>query len=313
MKRELNYKRVGVFALALILIIVFIVIGIKKAVNTSRLHKTIEYKLSVVGYKDSEIEVIKNKLNNEQIEKVLNSPYEKNLSLFLNEKYFIYKNLEEYLSLYKTNTNSSKVVALVNTGANKEFYSEIKKTDTSKGALMLVNKFYGLEEAYVPSDLVDVPGYYAYQGIKLSESIYDDFTSMLDAAREAGYTLLASYGYRSYADQKDAYDSIAFNSSERQADTIAARAGHSEFQTGLSVVVDSYGKEIDQTSDEYKWIKENSYKYGFIIRYPENTEDITGFETDYFRLRYVGKDVASKIHSENITFDEYYAYYIENR
>ena len=313
MKRELNYKRLGVFILAVILIIVFIILGIKKAVNTSRLHKTNEYKLSVVGYTEKEIKVLSSKLTNEQIQKVIDSPYEKNLTKFLNEKYFIYKNLDKYLELYKTNTDSTKVVALVNTGANEEFYSTIKKTDTKKASLMIVNKFYGLDEKYEPSDLVEVPGYYAYADIKISQSIYKSFTNMLDKARDAGYTLLASYGYRSYKDQKEAYDSIAAGSSERQADSIAARAGHSEFQTGLSVVVDAYGKEIDKNSDEYKWIKDNSYKYGFIIRYPEGKADITGFQTDYFRLRYVGVEAATRIHNENITFDEYYAYYIENK
>ena len=313
MKRELNYKRVGIFALAVILIIVFIVIGIKKAVNTSKLHKTIEYKLSTVGYKEEDINIIKSKLNDEQINTLLNKPYEKDLTKFLNEKYFIYKNLDKYLALYKNNTNTSKVVALVNTGANEEFYSTIKKTDTSKGNLMLVNKFYGLDENYVPSDLIEVPGYYAYADVKLSEKLYDDFTDMLDAARNAGYTIIASDGYRSYADQKEAYEYIEDTSSKKQADSLAARAGHSEFQTGLSVVVASYQKSIDKNSEEYKWLSNNAHKYGFIIRYPENTEDITGFQTDYFRLRYVGKDVSSKIHSEKITFDEYYAYYIENR
>jgi D-alanyl-D-alanine carboxypeptidase len=64
-------------------------------------------------------------------------------------------------------------------------------------------------------------------------------------------------------------------------------------------------------SEEGKWVKENCYKYGFIIRYPEGKEDITGYDNEPWHFRYVGEEVAKKIYEEQITFDEYYAYYIE--
>ena len=64
-------------------------------------------------------------------------------------------------------------------------------------------------------------------------------------------------------------------------------------------------------SDAAKWLKKNAYKYGFILRYPKDKEDITGYDYEPWHYRYVGKEVAKKIHDENITFDEYYAYYIE--
>ena len=78
---------------------------------------------------------------------------------------------------------------------------------------------------------------------------------------------------------------------------------------------DVYNKEEDYTNfektDEFKWLNENAYKYGFILRYPKGKENITGYSYESWHYRYVGTDVAKKIHDEGITFDEYYAYYIE--
>ncbi len=64
-------------------------------------------------------------------------------------------------------------------------------------------------------------------------------------------------------------------------------------------------------SEEAQWLKDNCYKYGFILRYPEGKEIITGFGYETWHFRYVGIEVAKKIHDEDITFDEYYAFYIE--
>lgn len=177
---------------------------------------------------------------------------------------------------------------------------------------MLVNKFYKLSETYVPSDLVDVSLSYAYEGKQVSKVMYDSLTNMLDAAKESGYNLVVSQGYRSYADQEEAYNDIEASSGVDYADKVAARPGHSEYQTGLSVVVKPlYTEGSDmENSPEHTWILENAYKYGFILRYTKDKENITGFSYDAWRLRYVGSNAARIIHNENITFDEYYEYYI---
>ena len=177
---------------------------------------------------------------------------------------------------------------------------------------MLVNKFYKLSETYGPSDLVDVSLSYAYEGKQVSKMMYDSLTNMLDAAKESGYNLVVSQGYRSYADQEEAYNDIEASSGVDYADKVAARPGHSEYQTGLSVVVKPlYTEGSDmENSPEHTWILENAYKYGFILRYPKDKENITGFSYDAWRLRYVGSNAARIIHNENITFDEYYEYYI---
>lgn len=173
---------------------------------------------------------------------------------------------------------------------------------------MLVNKFYKLDSSYTPEDLIEVSSTYGFSGNFVSESIYDELTDMLSDARSDGYTILVSQGYRSYTDQEDAYNDIEDAYGTSEADDVAARPGHSEYQTGLSVELDVYGGT--DTEEAKTWLNVNAYKYGFILRYPSGKENITGFDSNAWRYRFVGTDIARKIHEENITFDEYYMYYI---
>ena len=66
-----------------------------------------------------------------------------------------------------------------------------------------------------------------------------------------------------------------------------------------------------EETKEYKWLIKNAYKYGFILRYPKGKEDITGYNYESWHYRYVGIEAAKIIYEENITFDEYYVYYVE--
>ena len=308
-KKKLNVKRLGIFCACILVLLIVLIVFINSLIEEAKLKETIEYKLGEVGYSSGEIKLIKEELNDKEIENILNSTYNKNLSKVIKEKYFIFSNLDKYLDYLNENSSvtPTKAISIVNTGANNEWYSNIKETDTSKNELMLVNKFYGLSESYEPSDLVNVSSTYGYEGKKVSESIYDSLTNMLDAAKENGYTLLVNQGYRSYADQLEAYTDIEDVNGTEVADARAARAGHSEYQTGLSVELSTYGAEV---GTETEWLLDNSYRFGFIVRYPEGTSDITGFTSDAWRVRYVGRDVATRIHNENITFDEYYEFYL---
>lgn len=312
-KKKLNTKKLGIFCAVILVIIIILIFVIYGAIKDYQTRQTYEYKLTEVGYTENEIKIIKEKMEDEQIEKVLKSKYNKNLAKFLKEKYFIYDNLDQYIDYATTNSDveTSKIVSIVNTKANTEWYSNIKETDTSKGELMLVNKFYGLKEDYIPEDLITVSLTYGYPDRKVSKSIYDNLTNMLDSAKTDGYTMLVEQGYRSYEDQKDAYKTIKDSSGQSVADKQAAREGHSDYQTGLSVSLNVYTtSEGINASEGATWLANNAYKYGFIIRYPEGTSDITGFKDEKWRLRYVGEEAAKIIHENNITFDEYYAYYI---
>lgn len=312
--RKLNVKRLGIFCAVVLVIVLVLIFVISGYISDAKMRKTSEFRLGEVGYTDNEIKVITKSLNKSQVEKVINSKYKKNLTKFLKEKYFIYDNLDRYLDYASSNpsTEATKIVSIVNSKADTEWYSNITETDISKGELMLVNKFYGLNPNYEPEDLVTVSETYAYKGKKVSKVMYDYLTDMLDSAKSSGYTMVVSQGYRSYADQEEAYKAIQNASGASVADRQAARPGHSEYQTGLSVIVEPYNKVVEDVnaSEEHTWLINNCHRFGFILRYPDGTSEITGFNTDNWRLRFVGVDAATKIHNEGITFDEYYEYYV---
>lgn len=308
--RKFNYFRFFTFIAILITIIILFIFLIKK-INYK---KTYDYKLSSIGYSKEEISVIKSKLKNDYIDKLLKKKYDENIANLIDEKYFIYKNLDEYLEYKKLNkkVSNKEIVSLINTEANIDWIDNEKETDISKGYLMLVNRLYGLNSEYKVDDIIDVPSKYAYNGVKISNSIIDNITNMIDAAREEGYVFVLSDGYRSYAEQKKLYDKYKNIYGLREADRLVARPGHSEYETGLSFNIVPYNKVYDKPkeSKEYEWLYNNAYKYGFIFRYKEDKTKLTLFDEFVWRLRYVGTDAANIINSENICFEEYYAYFV---
>ncbi len=308
--RKFNYYRLFVVVFVLVAIVVGTIILVSKA----KYKKTYDYKLSVVGYNESEIKTIKDRLNDKTINKLLNSTYNENIVSFIKEKYFIASNLDKYLEYKKEYKYSSyeEIVAVINTEANVDWMEEEKETDTSKGSLMLVNRLYGLNSEYEVEDIVKVPSQYAYNGIKISESIMDNITMMIDEAKEEGYTFVLSDGYRSYKEQKSIYDKYKNSYGIKEADQNVARPGHSEYETGLSFNIVPYNKSYKnpKESEEYKWLSDNAYRYGFIFRFPEDKTKLTGFDAYTWRLRYVGEDAANIIKSEGICFEEYYAYFV---
>ena len=308
--RKFNYYRFFIF----IVILLTVIIGPIVLINKAKHKKTYDYKLSIMGYNEEEIKVIKSKLNNKQIDKLLDESYSEDVINFLKEKYYIYDNLDKYLAYKKENKYDTYelVVAIINTEANVDWMEEEKETDTSKGNLMLVNRLYGLNPEYEVEDIVKVPSKYAYDGVKVSESIMDSITRMIDDAKEAGYTFVLSDGYRSYKEQESIYNKYKNSYGIKEADQNVARPGHSEYETGLSFNIVPYNKVYQEPkeSDEYNWLSENAYKYGFIFRFPEDKTKLTGFDAFTWRLRYVGEDAANTIKSEGICFEEYYAYFV---
>lgn len=313
--RKFNYYRFATFLVIVIGIISGIIFGVVKLVNNYKYKQSYDYKLSLVGYKEDEVKTIKDKLNNEEIDNLMELKYDKNIVKFMNEKYFIYKNLSKYLEYKKDNKLESytNIVTIINTEANIDWFDNTKETDRSKKELMLVNRLYGLSKDYEPDDIIDVPSQYAYTGVKISNSIMDNIVALIDAASDEGYTFVLADGYRSYSEQESIFERYKNAYGYSEADRIAARAGHSEYQTGISFTIVPLYKEYDKPKEslEYKWLSDNAYRYGFIFRFPEDKTDITGFEASTWRLRYVGSEAANIIKSENICFEEYYAYFVD--
>jgi len=315
-KRKLKKKPIIVLVCIIVLIVVISVFTVT-TIKELNYRKTIEYKLLQVGYNDNEIELLKDKTNDKLMNSLLDKEYDKMYIDILKEKYYLKEKANEYIKYYDDNLNSKApdTIALINTGAYQDRYTNVKKTDTSKNNLMINNKYYKLEDSYEPDDLVDVKNWYSYgSGVKLRKEAYNSFINMYNSAKEQKLTLIINSAYRSYAEQEEIYNDYLSRHGQDYTDKYAARPGHSEHQTGLCIDVTTYGAmgdNFDQT-DEFKWLQENAHKYGYILRYPKDKEYITGYNYESWHYRYVGVEAATIIHDSNITFDEYYAYYIDN-
>ena len=205
-------------------------------------------------------------------------------------------------------------MSLVNVGANNDPYTNTKETDMDKGYAILVNKYTYLPENYAPDDIVEMSNWYAYPNNSIRQEVYDAFKEMSAAAQEDGYTLIVNSSYRTSEEQKEIYEDYEDSRGKEYADTYAARPDFSEHQTGLSLDVFSPGANMSNFADTetFKWLSENCYKYGFILRYPEGKEEITGYNYEAWHYRYVGKDLAKKVYDSGLTYDEYYAYYLDD-
>lgn len=313
-KKNIVYKG----SIVLIFLIVGIVLGLN-FYNDYKYKQTYEYKLIEHGYT---IEEAKNLVEYYKEDEILNSLLvrEKNTTILelIKEKYYIHQNLDRYLEYAEKNSETSikDVIAIVNVNRDYKYYEHDIETDIEKGILLNVNKYYKLPEDYEPDDLVDISIRYSYDGNQITKEANDAYVSMWNGANNAGLTLIVNSSYRNYISQERVYNNIKASSGQKEADKVAARPGHSEHQTGLAIDVFEIGNQSTATfkdSPAYTWLCENAYLYGFIERYPEDKEYLTGYSFESWHWRYVGEEVAKIMHDENITYDEYYAYYIENQ
>lgn len=190
--------------------------------------------------------------------------------------------------------------------------------DTVKDSYtVLVNKEYSLPSNYIPKDLVvpDVLYNFNYYDEKklLRQVAATALEELFVAADDEGLTLCAISGYRSYDRQKEIYDSNIATKGEEYTNRYSARPGHSEHQTGLSmdvstISVDNRLEPVFAYTPEGKWLAANAHLFGFIIRYPDDKEYITGYSYEPWHVRYVGKDLAEYLFENEITLEDYYNY-----
>ena len=317
-KRLKLKKKVYYFGAFVVFLTVAILLGINYY-NDYQYKQTNEYKLLEKGYSLEDTKTIFAKLSETEQQKLINNDKDDKIISLLEQKYFLEKNLEDYQEYIRKNNedNYAKVISIVNVHANHKWYQLDLNTQEDLGMLMNVNKFYTLSETYVPENLRNIELSYAYgeEGEnKLIDYAYDKFLELWQAANEQGFYLMVTSSYRDYESQKEIYDYRVSTQGERKADETAARPGHSEHQTGLVIDMTSKTEPLADSfsnSEAYKWLKENAYKYGFIERYPEGKTYLTGYSPESWHWRYVGEEAAKLIHDEDITFDEYYAFYIE--
>ena len=317
-KKKIRLKKQAYYLLA---VIVFLVVGVILGINfynDFKYKQTNEYKLTSKGYSLEDTNVLLDKLSENSISSLINQDKNDTIVGLVKEKYFLEKNLDRYLAYIEEEEedNLTDVVAIVNVNADHKWYEEELETDTSLNEQMIVNKFYALSVDYTPENLVSIPLDYSYgtEGEnQLIEYAYDKFLDLWQAAHDEGFYLMVTSSYRDYASQKEIYDYRKATQGERKADETAARPGHSEHQTGLVVDMTSTTEPSAtdfSESEAYKWLKEHAHEYGFIERYPADKEYLTGYSPESWHWRYVGIEAATVMHEENITYDEYYAFYL---
>lgn len=243
---------------------------------------------------------------------LMNYPASGLLANLVKEKYYINANVARYLDYGNSHdVNSKKIISIVNSKADLEFYSESYDSNLNDNNLILVNKFYHLKEDYIPNDLVTLSGQYNKgANNKMRKDAALAFMEMVDAAKLDNIILYNMSAYRDYNYQVNLYNKYIQRDGKEAADKYSARPGYSEHQSGLCSDLNNISDSFDGT-DEAIWLKNNAYKYGFILRFPKDKEDITGYKYEPWHYRYVGKGAAKIIYDDDITLEEYYAYYIE--
>lgn len=182
-----------------------------------------------------------------------------------------------------------------------------------RGLLILVNKTHSLSADYKPQDLEPIK-YYAQDRTETSRYMRAEaaeaFHRLVEAGARENIGLVMTTAYRSYNFQKILYDNYVVQQGQEAADKFSAKPGQSEHQTGLAVDVTSPSVDNQLTSQfgetaEGKWLAENAHVYGFIIRFPEGKENITGYMYEPWHIRYVGVQAAGEIKKQGVTLEEY--------
>lgn len=327
MAHTYKLKKGPKIVLVIVILLIIIVPIVKTKIDEYLYTKTNEYAFIKLGYSEEETKIIMDKLSDEEESIILTYQYNEFVPEFVKCKYFMFKNLDNYLDQVITKEddffkyhgiegyNYDEIVGAVNTKTDRDYYTEVLKTDMDKGYGILVNKYYELESTYVPTDLVDISiKYYYGEKKKIRSEVYEAFKRMWEDAYKEGIYLIIVSAYRDYESQVKVYTDYENQKGTKYADSIAARPGFSEHQTGLSLDIYSKDSTIASTfknSKAYDWLTKNAHKYGFILRYPDGKKKITGFSYESWHYRYLGVDLATKVYEEGITYDEYYAYYIE--
>lgn len=259
-----------------------------------------------LGYDLKDIEVIENKISNIDVKEYFLKKKYDNVTSYINALYFIPKNIDRYVNYYNKNKNMSydNVILNVNMNLDYEFYTNINTLHDYLDVTTLVNKYNKLPDNYEIDDLVTLDEEYSSRGEKIREIAYKDLKVMFDKAREDGINLNVISGYRTSEKQNTLFNNSVKKNGIEHALMYSAKMGHSEHQLGLAIDINTTQESFKNTN-EYKWLKNNSYKYGFIERYKENKENITGFAYEPWHYRYIGIDNATKVFTENITYEEY--------
>lgn len=279
-------------------------------------------KLLDLGYKNKDINTFYEKVP-KSIDVITSNKYDKNIINYISLNYFKEENLDRYIkydfidtkSVYDTTIlkekyNYEDTVTFVNAHLDKDYYSNDIPLSKDKASKLdvIVNKYYKLDKDYEPEDLTVINSKFASGTQKLRKEAADKFEEMASDMLKENLKIYAGSTYRSYSYQEGLYNRYVKKDGFKEAETYSARAGYSEHQLGLAVdIVNGKWNYLSENDKEYTWLINNSYKYGFILRYPHESEYITGYVFEDWHFRYLGIDLATKVHESKLTYDEYVA------
>lgn len=173
---------------------------------------------------------------------------------------------------------------------------ELPNEPTVINGILLANKRNPLPSDYAPG---------------VNPEAQNAFEAMRAEAVKSNIDLTAFSTFRDFARQKELYEGYVAKDGQEKADRYSARPGFSEHQTGLAFDIGESGAEQHWAAASFgeteagKWVAENAHRFGFILRYPEGKEQLTGYMHESWHFRYVGKEVAKEIYEANITLEEY--------
>lgn len=201
------------------------------------------------------------------------------------------------------------LLALIALNAVAEEVDAVAAQPDETWLLMLVNRDHPIPEDYVVGDLVELRG-----GQKVDRRIYPDLQEMFDAARAEGVYPIVGSGFRTREKQQSlmdnkiaSYREQGYDSTEavELAEAWVAVPGTSEHEVGICADINATS---GSTSDEvYQWLAKNAWKYGFILRYPEDKTDVTKTIYEPWHYRYVGREAAAEIQASGLCLEEYLA------
>ena len=263
-----------------------------------------------LGYTIEEIKTIENKTTSTDVKNFLLEKKYNNLINFISSPYFKAKNIQRYEDYLSKNEEYSyeNVVLYVEVGLDKEFYTEITEISNYNDLDAIVNKYYKLPSNFTPEDLVVVKKEYWGNNYeyKLREEAAEAFYKMADAAKEDGIVLKVVSAYRTESTQSSLFNNSVNVDGLEHALIYSAKPGHSEHQLGLAVDINMASSKMHfENTKEYEWLKANSYKYGFVERYPKGKEFITGYGFEPWHYRYFGIELATNVYLDGSTYEEY--------
>lgn len=264
------------------------------------------------GYSNSDISIILKHGNDDDVSEFAKRERIKYLEEFYQYDYAKLRNYDRYVSYTdETGEDEKTTVIHVNLNMDKEKYTDAVEVKEF-GYDMLVNKYRYLNSSFEPDNLVSISKEYTNgEEFFANKTAVNALVQMIKSAKLDNMDIVVNSAYRSYDEQEEIIEFYRKWYGDNYVNNYVAKAGYSEHQTGLAFDIGSLHENVFVNSKEYEWVQENAYKYGFIPRFSKRGETITGFRSEPWHYRYVGKDISKYIHNNKITFEEYYVMFLD--